>query len=185
MDSDHGAVRGDAPLRPGRAPTRSPALGSFGVSPDVRGDQSVGSPAEGHPGSIAGVGRGPGERMRVPGRRMGRPVGATPMPRYRGAGRGRAAPTPLSSPPQRDRDKAPPAERPRGAGLCLPGPSSGRAPARCRCGARSLPVPYLLVRRGARRGLPARSIVLPATRRGPAGRERGAGGGGTAPLPAP
>lgn len=183
MDSDHGAVSGDAPLRPGRAPTRSPALGSPGVSPDIQGHQSLGSPAEGGPGRIAGVGRGTGRRMRVPGRRMGRPVGAAPMPRYRGAGRGRAAPTPLSSPPQRGRDKAPPAERPRGAGLCLPGPSSGRALARC--GARSLPVPYLLARRGARRGLPARSIVLPATRRGPAGRAREAGGGGTAPLPAP
>lgn len=187
MDPDHGAVRCGA--RGCSAPPR-PRPDSEPRARQLRGQtRRVGAPEPRE--SCGGLGRpycrcgaGTGTEDGGAGAETGRPVGPAPTPRCRGAGRGRAAPTPLSShpTPQRGRDKAPPAERPRGAGLCLPGPRSGRAPARCRCGARSLPVPYLLARRGARHGLPARSIVLPAALRGPAGRREGRGAAGPPPC---
>lgn len=127
-------------------------------------------------GAGAGAGGRGGEGRFVP------LPGLEEPPRCCGAGRGRAARVP-PSPPRHGRDKAPPAVRPRGAGLCLPGPGSGRPPARsapalpCPAPPRSVPVPVPVPYGTCWPGAGCGAASPPAAwccprQRGPAGRGR-------------
>lgn len=103
-------------IEPGSPGARPAPAGS---APPAGGTGAPGTPRGLGPAALQ-VRSGEGWLVPLPG--SGEP------PRCCGGRRGRAARVP-PSPPRRGRDKAPPAVRPRGAGLCLPGPGSGRSPA--------------------------------------------------------
>lgn len=158
-----------------RTPPGRPTARPGGVSSADGGHRSPESPAEARPARAAGAGRGPGRRGLVPlPARRSRPDAAVP---------GGAA---LPGSPLPPRDAAETKHRPRcgpGArGFVCRGRAPAARPARCRyrfgARARCRPARYLLARRGARRGLPARSMVLPAAARPRRARAGGAAAAG-------
>lgn len=167
-----------SPVRHRARQPRSPSRPG-GVSSAGRGYRSPWNPAGARPGRAAGAERGGVAR---PAPRLG---GAAPMLRWQARPRCPGPPFPPAARPRQSTARgAAPGRGALSAGAGLrPLARSARVPPRpapgAGSGAGAVPVParYLLARRGARRGLPARSMVLPAAERPRRGRAGGAAAG--------